>query len=150
MKSISLFLVVFILLGTIAESQQEIDVIRTESVFRLLLLSPALEYEFPVSKKSVVAISVGIRPGTPHQNMYNPMIGGSNFHVTPFTEAQYKYFYNLEKRNSKGKNIQQNTGNFYSVRFLARGPSIAEFSEFRLRQASFDFMISPTWGLQRT
>jgi hypothetical protein len=47
----------------------------------------------------------------------------------------------------KGKNTHYNSGNFYGIKALARGPDFhANFG----RNQALDFSIGPRWGFQRT
>lgn len=118
-------------------------------VFRAMILSPGLEYEIPLTGCSLLALSAGVRPGAPHENLLLPL-SGTTFYLTYFIEGQYKYMYNLKHRYRKNKRSVYNSGNYFSFRFLMRGPSFAEFNEYRIRRANFDFMISPIWGFQRS
>ncbi|MGB5359644.1 MAG: hypothetical protein WBN27_06840, partial [Eudoraea sp.] len=74
--------------------------------------------------------------------------GGSGFVyiIAPFLDLQHKWFYNFEKRKQKQKTVEGNSGNFWSIRFITTGPSVAENVT---RTSDFDFAIGPTWGIQR-
>lgn len=72
---------------------------------------------------------------------------GFNFIISPFLDLQYKFLYNRDKRKVKNKNLNYNSGNFFSLRGIIRGSSI---SENVVRTDNVDFAIGPTWGFQRS
>ncbi len=111
----------------------------TEKVFRINFLSPGLEYEFPVGKKSTFSAGAGVAYGRSYPDL---SIGGSGFRylLSPFLDLQYKHFYNFEKRLAKNKNIAHNSGNFIMARLYTRGETIeANFGG----TSKYDFAISP-------
>jgi len=118
---------------------------KTEKVWRINFLNPAIELELPTGNHSTFSAGLGIGYGGSYPDLSS---GGNGFIyiISPFLDLQEKWFYNLNKRVNKGKNIENNSGNFFSLRFITRGNSIAENIN---RTSNFDFAIGPTWGLQR-
>lgn len=125
-------------------SQNDIN-IETEKVWRVNFLNPAVELEVPTGEYSTFSSALGAGYGGGYPDLTS---GGNGFIyiITPFADIQQKWFYNINKRNRQGKTIDNNSGNFVSLRFITRGNSIAEN---RRRTSDFDFAIGPTWGLQR-
>lgn len=121
--------------------------IRTEKIWRVNFLNPAVELEVPTGMYSSfsAALGVGYGGGFPGLTLHNGD-GGFIYIISPFGELQQKWYYNLNKRHSKGRNTVNNSGNFVSIRFISRGHSIAENV---IRSSNFDFAIGPTWGIQR-
>lgn len=68
------------------------------------------------------------------------------FGIAPFAETTFRNYYNLEKRQSKGKRTAMNSGNYWGIhaRYLfepiAGDTGDAQFSSF---------FIAPVWGFQR-
>jgi len=141
----NLLILIFGILTTLNYAQEKID-IKTEKVWRVNFLNPAIELEIPVSKKATFSASFGIGYGAPYDKIsvspYNEFLYSFN----PFLDLQYKRFYNFHKRKSKNLNTDNNSGNFVSLRVLTRGNTIE--SNFT-RSSNFDFAFGPTWGIQR-
>ncbi|MCW1736251.1 hypothetical protein, partial [Anaerorudis cellulosivorans] len=51
------------------------------------------------------------------------------------------------KRQSKGKNLNYNSGNYWGLRLLTNFKEIESKNIYRIDDISFDF--GPTWGIQR-
>lgn len=118
-------------------------------VSRINLLNPGFEYEFPVSKKSVLSANLGLGLGIPYKALDQTGRGnGFVFMVEPFFDIEYKYLYNFNKRIEQNKNTKFNSANYFGMRFLTRGYTIADYNMYRPN--NFDFAIVPVWGLQRS
>jgi hypothetical protein len=143
MKKLLLF--VFFGLLTVNVSAQEKELAKTEKVWRINFLNPGGELELPTGDYSTFSTGLGVGYGGGYPDL---TYGGSGFIyiIAPFLDLQQKWFYNLNKRGRKDKTVENNSGNFVSVRLLTRGPSIADNV---FRSSDFDFAISPTWGIQR-
>jgi hypothetical protein len=143
MKKIFLFLIVACI--TISNYAQQSNNISTEKVWRINFLNPAIELETPTSQYSTFSAAFGIGYGGGYPDL---TYGGSGFVyiISPFLDVQQKWFYNLNKRHLKNKNTENNSGNFVSLRMLARGKSIAENVN---RTSNFDLAFGPSWGIQR-
>jgi hypothetical protein len=139
-KLIFLFLLTPLLSTTIHAQE-------TEQVWRFNIINPGIEYEQPVSPKSTISLNVGIGYSGNYPELSSTMNSGIQYAISPFADLQFKRFYNLEKRISKDKATDHNSGNFISLRFRTRGKSIKD--NF-YRYADYDFAIGPTWGIQRS
>jgi hypothetical protein len=115
----SLFILTLGFLSTLNYAQEKNN-IETEKVFRVNFLNPAIDLTYGEN--------------------------GFIYIISPFADFQQKWFYNLNKRNGKNRNTENNSGNFVSLRFITRGNSIAENVN---RTSDFDFAFGPTWGIQR-
>ncbi|WP_400080303.1 hypothetical protein [Winogradskyella sp. R77965] len=140
----SLLFLLFGLLTTLNYAQNNQD-IRTEKIWRLNFLNPAVELEIPTGQFSTFSSGLGIGYGGGYPDL---TFGGSGFIyiISPFADFQQKWFYNLTKRNGKNRNTKNNSGNFMSLRFITRGNSLVENVN---RTSDIDFAIGPTWGIQR-
>jgi len=118
----------------------------TSSVIRLNVINPGVEYELPVLDHSTVLFNIGIGYGEsyPQTTLY---ASGWLYLIVPFTDIQYRSYYNLDKRLSKGKNIKNNSGNFWGIRLLTR---FKELDGNFIRTSNIDFAVNPIWGLQRS
>lgn len=143
MKKILLTLI-FGLIASLNYAQEKKD-IGTEKIWRVNFLNPAIELEIPTGQYSTFSSALGIGYGGGYPDL---TYGGSGFIyiISPFADFQHKWFYNLNKRNGRNRNSENNSGNFVSLRFITRGNSIAENLS---RTSDFDFAFGPTWGIQR-
>ena len=141
----NLLIIIFGILTTLNYAQEKIDT-KTEKVWRVNFLNPAIELEMPVSKKATFSAGLGIGYGAPYNEIsvspYNEFLYSFN----PFLDLQFKRFYNLKKRKAKNLGTENNSGNFVSLRLLTRGNTIT--SNF-IRTSNLDFAFGPTWGIQR-
>jgi hypothetical protein len=117
----------------------------TEKVWRINILNPAIELELPTGNNSTFSSALGIGYG----GGYPDLTSGRNgiiYIISPFLDLQQKWFYNFDKRNNKEKTVDNNSGNFISMRFITKGNSIADNVT---RTSNIDFAFGPTWGIQR-
>lgn len=114
----------------------------SSNMFKLNILRTGLAYEKSVSKLSTINLDANF---TPFFKKENSGIGSPKFFLN--FNGHYRYYYNLEKRLKKGKNISGNSGNY-----LALGSSYYFKSLDESRAVSFNdgFSTSAVWGLQRT
>jgi hypothetical protein len=90
--------------------------------------------------RSEVGLSTGITGGSLHRETW--------VFLTPMLILEPKFYYNLDKRNLKGKNISGNSGNFFSVRtiYLPDWFVISNSDNINvLNQVS----VIPSWGVRR-
>lgn len=139
------FVIGFSVLMSMLANAQDTNTIETEKIWRVNFLNPAIELEVPTGKKSTFSSALGIGYSGAYPDL---TFGGSGFVyiIAPFLDLQHKWFYNFEKRSQNQKRTEGNSGNFWSIRFISKGPSLAENIS---RTSDFDFAIGPTWGLQR-
>ncbi len=70
----------------------------------------------------------------------------TQFGIYPILRGQYRYYYNMERRLRKGKNITGNTGNYIGGLLIYQGgsPLIGDI------QNSSVLGVGPVYGIQRT
>jgi len=118
----------------------------TEKVWRINIINPGIEYEHPVTTETTLSVNLGIGYSGAYPNLSETTGTGGLYAFAPFADIQYKWFYNLGKRDFQSKTVEHNSANFLSLRFRTRGKSIEDNFE---RYANYDFAIGPTWGIQR-
>ncbi|MGO1752190.1 MAG: hypothetical protein ACTHYV_06835 [Psychroflexus sp.] len=129
-------------------SQEKIQETRlTEEVFRVNLINPGVEYEFPTSDFSTLSTGLGVGYSGVIDELTVSKKTGFKYIIAPFLEVQHKLFYNLNKRKRKDKSIVNNSGNFITAGLQAKGPSIADNVE---RTSDYDFSLGLAWGIQRS
>ncbi|MCM8567839.1 hypothetical protein NE848_00480 [Gramella jeungdoensis] len=128
---------ILLLLGCNGFSQET-----TNSQFSLNILAPSAEYELAVSPNSSIDMNLGVGFAY-HKSTYS----GEAYGFFPGFEAQYRYYYNFNKRGDKGLKISENSANYIAgVASITSGdPLIGD-----LKYASdYGGFVGPAWGLQR-
>ncbi|MUP46681.1 hypothetical protein E0K83_13130 [Gramella sp. BOM4] len=133
MKKIILGLLLFA--GLTANAQS------TQNQFSLNFLIPSAEYEVALSKLTSLDLMLGLGFGY-HEAEY---LEEPEYGVFPQFGAQYRYYYNFEKRAEKGKKVSENSANYIALAaILGSGDAIIGDMENDLTG-----FVGPTWGLQR-
>ncbi|MHA7056428.1 hypothetical protein ACWGOQ_0004360 [Aquimarina sp. M1] len=151
MKKVVLILVGS-LFGCVSFAQ---DIARVEPVqFRLNFLAPGAEVELGVTKSSSILLNAGFLWGIGTSEDFNGTTE-TNFAILPILDGQYRYYYNLNQRQEKGKNISKNSGNFIAVKstyyFTESFLKGLEGNEEDLFTDESDlWVIGLTYGIQRT
>jgi hypothetical protein len=135
-----------LLLNIIFVTAQDLYSIKTEKVWRINFLNPAVELEIPTGQYSTFSSSFGVGYSGGYPDLTIAENSGLIYIISPFGDFQHKWFYNLNKRADKNLQVEHNSGNFISFRLFTRGKSLAENV---IRTSDFDFAVGPTWGIQR-
>lgn len=115
----------------------------TENQFSLNILMPSAEYELALGDNTSLDANLGFGFGY----HYSDFTDESEFGVYPNLRAQYRWYYNFDKRIEKGKKVSENSGNYVAgVLLLSSGEPL--FGDMELRNDLSGF-VGPAWGLQR-
>jgi len=122
--------------------------------FRLNFLAPGAEVEFGVTKSSTALLNAGFLWGIGSSEDSNGF-SETNFAILPIIDVQYRYYYNLKKRQEKGKNITKNSGNFIALKgtyYFTEGflENLEGNDEDLFTDESDLSIIGMTYGIQRT
>ncbi|MCP9201516.1 hypothetical protein MKO06_16520 [Gramella sp. GC03-9] len=113
----------------------------TQNQFSLNFLIPSAEYEVALSDLTSLDLMLGFGFGY-HDAEY---LEEPEYGVFPQFAAQYRYYYNFDKRIEKGKKVSENSGNYIALAaVLGSGEAIIGDMENDLTG-----FVGPTWGLQR-
>ena len=121
---------------------QETSISVAKTQFKINILSPGVTYEFGLSNTTTLCTNLNFSVGFSSNNN-----SGAKWLFSPYLREEYRYYYNLEKRNLKGKISSKNSGNFIALNgsYYLKPINKADFVSI------YDgFTIAPTWGLQRT
>ena len=118
-----------------------------EKVFRVNAINPGVEFEFPISKKSILAFNPGVGYHPSNSNL-DYTSNGYTYYISPFLDLSYKMIYNQEKRDTKGRNNNYNSGNYWGLRFLTNFKELESKNLYRIDDISFE--LGPTWGIKRS
>ena len=72
----------------------------------------------------------------------------TGFLLTPVLSVEPRFYYNLQKRADKGRNISGNAGNYLSIR-ASFHPDWFVISNYDDVSIISDISIIPTWGIRR-
>ncbi len=119
---------------------------QTEDVLRLKIINPGIAFEKSLGKTTTLETGVGFGYNLANENLEEFTEDGWQYIFAPFVDIQGRKFYNLAKREGKGKSIKGNSGNFIAARMLYTGPAAASSIT---RFSDHTFAVGPMWGLQR-
>ncbi len=86
---------------------------------------------------------------------YNLSLFGGSFYpktgflMKPVISVEPRWYYNLESRKSKSRNISGNSGNFFTVQ-CSYSPNKLALSNYDNIKIISNLSIIPTWGIRRT
>lgn len=139
MKKFVFLLLVFVSFEGASQDSPEVS----QNVLSVNFFVPGLEYEFRVSPEST--LDLGIGSGFGLAGGY--LAGDTDFGFFPFATAQYRYFYNLEKRLRKNKSVDINSANYLALysNITSGKPIIGDLQ----MEEGYQIAVGPVWGLQR-
>jgi hypothetical protein len=131
-----------LLLAFVNLNAQNVTRYLENNLFKINVLSPGITYEMALSGNTTLSSDLNISIGFSSNNNT-----GNHLLATPYLREQYRYYYNIENRNSKDKNIKNNSANFIALNGSYYLKPIGN-SEY---VSVYDgFTVAPIWGLQRT
>jgi hypothetical protein len=134
-KKIILFLSLFLIINLNAQENK-----LRNNLFKVSILSPGLSFEKSISNNSTISSDIGTNIGFNSNNF------GVEWLITPYIKEQYRFYYNLEKRENKNKNIYNNSGNFIGFSASYYFNPLGEKDYISIYDG---LTLAPTWGLQR-
>jgi len=103
-----------------------------------------------INNETKLSNSIALRSeiGIEHDFFVGDQYDGAGFILQPVLTLEPRYYYNLEKRNSRGKKTSKNSGNYLSLK-TSYHPDwfILNLDENITKTA--DLSIIPTWGIKR-
>tara|TARA_B110000879_G_C10910742_1_gene408190 strand:- start:53 stop:616 length:564 start_codon:yes stop_codon:yes gene_type:complete len=100
--------------------------------------------ETKLSEQIALRSELGLDSGIFGGSFYN----GVGFLMTPVITLEPRWYYNLDKRVSKSRNISGNSGNFVSVK-TSYNPDWFVISNYDNLRVVNQISIIPTWGIKR-
>jgi len=129
----------------IAKSQnQNISVENSTYGIQIGILGIWAHNETKLSDKIALRSEIGLDSGIFGGSFY-PKTG---YVLTPVITLEPRWYYNLEKRASKSKNISGNSGNFVSLK-TSYNPDWFVISNYDNLSVINQISIIPTWGIKR-
>ena len=130
----------FSFLSTNAQDQASVE----DGIFSVNILTPGLEYEFGLTRSTTLDLRLGTGFAYRKSSFGE---GYEGFGIYPIFNGQYRYYYNLEKRLEKDKNIANNSANYIALSGVVQfgKPIIGDLEN----NEDYFGVIGPVWGLQR-
>jgi len=129
----------------IAKSQnQDVSVEKSNYGIQIGVLGIWIHNETKLTNQIVLRSELGLDSGIFGGSFY-PKTG---YIMTPVITLEPKWYYNLEKRVSKSKNISGNSGNFISLK-TSYNPDWFVISNYDNLRVVNQISIIPTWGIRR-
>lgn len=139
-----ILLLTIVATGTLQAQTQETSISVEKAVQTINVLPLSYAYEGRIKDNSTYYLSAGF--GTNITADVTDDAFDLDVVITPKLKAQYRKYYNLDKRAAQGKRTASNSGNYWG------GLLKAEYSAARANSNEVDeygVMIAPMWGLQR-
>ncbi len=112
-------------------------------VFKINFIPLSISYEQRLASTHTLLFEGGLGLESRFDNNTNNL----NFLVHPYLDFNYRYYYNFEKRNLKGKRTIMNSGNYWGV--LARFFLDPVYNTVEGDYQGPFLLIGPVWGMQR-
>ena len=121
----------------------------TKSVTNISILSPAITHEMAVGRNQTIFMSGELNGIARYEEIgnTNPRTVNSYYGLAPSVTADFRNYYNFNKRLGKGKNINNNSGNYLALRTEYRFAPVVNKDQFSTYNGGF--VLGGVWGIQR-
>lgn len=121
----------------------------TKSVTNISILSPAITHEIAVGRNQTVFLAGALNGIARFEEIgnTNPKTFNSDYGLAPKASVDFRNYYNFGKRLGKGKNINNNSGNYLALRAEYEFAPIVNKDKFLTNNNGF--AIGGVWGIQR-
>ncbi len=147
MKSIFLVLVFFA--ATLSSTAQDKSASVEKSTFGIQtgILGIWVHNESKLSNSITLRSELGLDAGF---SVNDNFVGDDIFALIPAITLEPRWYYNLNKRVSKSRRIDGNSGNFIALK-ISYHPDVIVYSNQNTDNINFisDISIIPTWGIRR-
>ena len=127
-------------LSGMAQPAQSNDV--EEGIFKINFLPVSISYEMKIASLQSIMLEPGFGFGFSVVDSYG------YFNFSPYLNFHYRYYYNFDKRNAKGKRTARNSANYVGA--MANYTVYTNYSNYGEDNKGYRYMtIGPVWGIQR-
>ena len=138
MKRIIMLSTMVLCLVTVTFGQTENAKVE-KSLIGVYFIPLKVSYEHGIGNSNTVELSIGVTGETRFENDV------VDFYLVPYAALAVKNFYNLERRQEKGKNTTMNSGNFWGLSIKYGYKPINSTIDYGFGS----IFIAPMWGIQR-
>jgi len=135
----------YIILMIIAKSgfaQQEISQSSVTNILKLNFFLPGSSYEQKIGKFQTLHFSmyIDLLMEESSENNYD----FTNFNLTPSLNAEFRNYYNVNKREGKGLRTALNSANYIAPLYIGRYPNSIYYPDLKWVN-----QVGAVWGMQR-
>lgn len=148
MKKITLILFTFILFGKTYSQNASVE--KSISGIQTGFLGAWYFHEIKLSNSVALRGEIGFGFDFSHFTVFATNLNSKTFGIAPVFSLEPRWYYNLNRRTSKSKDISKNSGNFFSLKttyypdwFIITIPQVSS------ARVSRQISIIPTWGIKR-
>lgn len=138
------FLTIIIITTTFLSHAQEASVEKKLYGLQTGILGVWVQRESKLTNTLALRIEVGLQPILWGGSIYDK----TGFILYPVLTAEPRIYYNLDRRVYKAKRIENNSGNFLSLK-ITHQPDWFVISNYENISLNSDISIIPTWGIRR-
>lgn len=133
------FFNIFLICNTIFA---QVDSSVSNKIFKVNILSPGFSFENGLNKNTTFSIETNLSWGIVSNSNETKVL------LSPYIKSQYRYYYNLNNRVLKGKDIFNNSGGFLAV---STSYYFEPFGNNKKYISTYDGITSGfVWGFQKT
>jgi hypothetical protein len=103
--------------------------------------------EFRLSNAMALRSEIGLNMNF-DESFYNAETP-RGFLIAPGINIQPRWYYNLNSRTVKGKDISQNSGNFFALKAHISHPTLLTYQRAINVEYSYEMRYLATWGIRR-
>ncbi|MGB3773930.1 MAG: hypothetical protein WA951_01620 [Leeuwenhoekiella sp.] len=142
-------LVLFLILSfpMLINAQAELAGVEKEQFKLNILAAPSLDYEMRLTNTT----TLGLQLGTSLVALTNQFDDDIKIDIAPAGQLYYRYYYNFDRREGKGKKTNHNSANYFSLisNLILAEPFFTPKDELNLEHDTY-LEFGAVYGLQRT
>jgi hypothetical protein len=121
----------------------------TKSVTNISILSPAITHEMAVGKNQTIFLAGELNGIARYEEIgnSNPKTFNSYYGLAPRAIVDFRNYYNFGKRLGRGKNTNNNSGNYLALRGEYKFAPIVNKDQFSTFNSGVT--LGGVWGIQR-
>ncbi len=121
----------------------------TKTVTNISILSPAITHEMAIGRNQTIFIAGELNLISRFEEIgnSNPKTYNSYYGLAPQAAVDFRNYYNFGKRLGKGKNINNNSGNYIALRGEYKFAPVVNKEQFPTHNNGL--ALGGVWGIQR-
>jgi hypothetical protein len=104
--------------------------------------------EFRLSNAIALRSEIGLNTNF-DGSFYMPKVTRIKYLIAPEVNIQSRWYYNMNNRVVKGKDISRNSGNFFALKASLSQPTLLTSQRFVNIDYSYEIGLLATWGIRR-
>lgn len=141
MKKLILLPFILLFMGVNAQEVEQATEVE-DGIFKINFIPLNFSYEMKVGPTETLLFEPGLG--------FNSYTDDDNYYwnLNPYLKMYYRYYYNFDKRNLKGKRTARNSVNYLGA--MAKYIVYTNWGDPKAARGDYPFMVvGPVWGIQR-